>query len=403
MTSLLCDGVRYDVKAQVGTGATSCIYHAVGHGRSVAVKSIDFENSAIGIDSLRSEIALWSSCDHPNVVKYYGSLVAGSMLHFFMEYMECGSIFDILRFAFPKGLAEPFIATILHEVLKTVSYLHQSGQMHRDLKPGSILLNAKGEVKIGDFGIAASLLEKGQRKRARFTTVGTPCYMAPEVLTPSAGYTEKADIWSVGITAIELATGKSPFAKLRALEVAVRIGNSQAPSLPEEGRFSLAFRDFVRACLQIAPTKRPSAAELLEAKFFRQRMSAAELAERLLRPLPPLEERFRLMHRKPFAGDKHEEAKPTAVWDFDGVEEEKKVERNDGDHNSGGHATEDGESQVPPAPVGLPVTRVMQLEMEVAELTARVTMIGAENSRLKEQMSQMEAALTKLRQDAGKR
>jgi serine/threonine-protein kinase OSR1/STK39 len=103
-------------------------------------------------------------------------------------------------------------------VFKPVARLHQNGQMHRDLKPGSILLNSAGGVKIGDFGIGARLREGGQRKRARFTTVGTPRYTAPAVLTPSAGCIEKADIWSLGITAIELATGNGPYSNLRVLE-----------------------------------------------------------------------------------------------------------------------------------------------------------------------------------------
>jgi serine/threonine-protein kinase OSR1/STK39 len=435
MKVLQCEGVNYTIKEVIGTGATSDVYHAIGNGKSIAVKCIDFEQTEIEIDNLRAEIALWSSCDHPNVVKYYGSLIDRSMLYFFMEYMECGSVHDLLRFAFQKGISEPFIATILYEVLKPVAYLHQSGQMHRDLKPGNILLNSKGEVKIGDFGIAASLLEKGQRKRARYTTVGTPCYMAPEVLTPSAGYAEKADIWSLGITAIELATGSSPYSNLRALEVVVRIANSPPPSLPEDGRHSAAFRDFVRSCLQVQPAKRPSAAELLESKFFRQRQPAAELAEKLLRTLPPLGQRFKLLREEGLGGATRGGTKPATVWDFDGLDGEaekpaasppppspppeeppaKVAEEAPpppaeaaGKRKIGRFTISPGGDAKPPSRAatlpaeGKPPSRVVQLEAEVADLTARVELIAAENNRLREQMNQLENQLVKLRQGADK-
>jgi serine/threonine-protein kinase OSR1/STK39 len=124
---LRCEGVVYELKEIIGTGATSDVHHATGDGKSIAVKAIDFEQSELEIESLRTEVALWSSCDHPNVVKYYGSLIDGSILYFFMEYMESCSVFDILRFAFPKGIGEQYIATILYEVLKPIAYLHQNG------------------------------------------------------------------------------------------------------------------------------------------------------------------------------------------------------------------------------------------------------------------------------------
>ena len=127
-----------------------------------------------------------------------------------MEYMSGGSCYEIMRYNHPKGIgSESLIATILREVLKSLEYFHENRQLHRDVKAGNILINERGEVKIADFGIAANLLEQGQRKRARFTVIGTPCYMAPEILAAGIGYTEKADIWSLGITAIELATGSA--------------------------------------------------------------------------------------------------------------------------------------------------------------------------------------------------
>ena len=215
-----------------------------------------------------------------------------------MEYMSGGSCYEIMRYNHPKGIgSESLIATILREVLKSLEYFHENRQLHRDVKAGNILINERGEVKIADFGIAANLLEQGQRKRARFTVIGTPCYMAPEILAAGIGYTEKADIWSLGITAIELATGSAPYANLYPLEVIVRISNSPPPTLPENQNFSSAFRDFVRQCLQQTASKRASAHQLLETKFIKQATSTSEIARTLIATLPPLEERFQRVHQ----------------------------------------------------------------------------------------------------------
>lgn len=213
-----------------------------------------------------------------------------------MEYMSGGSCYEIMRYNHPKGIGnESLIATILREVLKSLEYFHENRQLHRDVKAGNILINERGEVKIADFGIAANLVEQGQRKRARFTVIGTPCYMAPEILAAGIGYTEKADIWSLGITAIELATGSAPYANLYPLEVIVRISNSPPPTLPDN--FSSAFRDFVRQCLQQTASKRASAHQLLESKFIKQATSTSEIARTLIATLPPLEERFQRVHQ----------------------------------------------------------------------------------------------------------
>lgn len=346
MNSFPLEISQYKLGSLIGRGATSEVYSAVclKNKRRLAIKVVNLETCPIEIDNLRAEVSFWANCKHPNVVEYYGSFVDKSYLYILMEYMSGGSCYEIMRFNHPKGIGnETIIATILREVLKSLAYFHENRQLHRDVKAGNILINDRGEVKIADFGIAANLVEQGQRKRARFTVIGTPCYMAPEILAAGIGYTEKADIWSLGITAIELATGSAPYANLYPLEVIVRISNSPPPTLPENQNFSGAFRDFVRQCLQQVASKRASAHQLLETKFIKQATSTSDIARNLIATLPPLEERFLKVHQnsdtqqqaqQQKASEKQEAKVEKVEWIFNDTdsttqnEEESKSENN---------------------------------------------------------------------------
>lgn len=288
---------KYKVHKIIGRGATAVVFYAtcLTNDVDVALKIIDLEQCPIEIEALRNEIAFWSSCDHPNLVKYYASFIERSYLYIVMEYMDEGSMYEILRFGFNRGLPrENIIAAILKHLLNALDYFHSNQQIHRDIKAGNILINKKGEVKLGDFGIAAKLIENGQRIRARFTVIGTPCYMAPEVLCAGIGYTEKADIWSLGITAIELAKGSAPFSNLYPLEVVIRVANSPPPTLSDF--FSFAFRDFVKSCLQTDPDKRLTAKELLAHRFIKQAATDNELLE-MFSSIPPISEQYEIVHK----------------------------------------------------------------------------------------------------------
>ena len=228
---------KYELGKIIGRGATSEVYCAkcLTNGKLLAMKMINLEVCPIEIENLRAEVAFWSTCRHPNVVEYYGSFVDKSILYILMEYMSGGSCYEIMRYSFPKGITkEQFIATILREVLKALEYFHENRQIHRDIKAGNILINDKGEVKLADFGIAAKLLEQGQRKRARFTVIGTPCYMAPEILAAGLGYTEKADIWSLGILIYHLVMKRSPWASNDVRDIWKAIKAENYPPLPSE-------------------------------------------------------------------------------------------------------------------------------------------------------------------------
>eukprot|EP01018_Ginkgo_biloba_P023922 Gb_18420 [translate_table: standard] len=162
---------------------------------------------------------------------------------------------------------------------------------------GNILVDASGTVKLADFGVSACMFDTGDRQRFRNTFVGTPCWMAPEVMEQLHGYDFKADIWSFGITALELAHGHAPFSKYPPMKVLLMTLQNAPPGLDYERdkKFSKSFKEMVAMCLVKDPMKRPSAEKLLKHHFFKRARSSDYVAQTVLDGLPPLGDRLRTL------------------------------------------------------------------------------------------------------------
>ncbi|KAF2702808.1 Pkinase-domain-containing protein [Pleomassaria siparia CBS 279.74] len=266
---------NYQVLEELGFGSFGKVYKAVDKatGEVVAIKQIDLEDTNDELADIQAEIALLSTCSSPYVTEYKTSFVKGVKLWIVMEYLGGGSCLDLLK---PGNFSEAHIAIVCRELLLGLDYLHSTGKIHRDIKAANTLLTSAGKVKLADFGVAAQLTNM---KSQRMTFVGTPFWMAPEVIQ-EAGYDFRADIWSLGITALELANGEPPNAGVHPMKVLFIIPKNPAPRL-EGDKWGKDFKDFISQCLIKDPDRRATAKELLRHRFI-QRAGKVEAMRELI-------------------------------------------------------------------------------------------------------------------------
>ncbi|EFX00999.1 serine/threonine-protein kinase [Grosmannia clavigera kw1407] len=249
--------------SKVGQGASGGVYTGFerGSNRLVAIKQMNLEQQPKK-DLIINEILVMKDSSHPNIVNFIDSYLSSGELWVVMEYMEGGSLTDVVTF---NIMTEGQIASVCRETLRGLQHLHSKGVIHRDIKSDNILLSMEGNIKLTDFGFCATINE-AQNKRT--TMVGTPYWMAPEVVTRKE-YGRKVDIWSLGIMAIEMIEGEPPYLTESPLRALWLIATNGTPVIKDEQNLSEVFRDFLYFALKVEPDKRASAHDLLRHDFMK--------------------------------------------------------------------------------------------------------------------------------------
>jgi len=275
---------QYDIHGRIGKGAFAEVYKAYCKSAqvNVAIKVIELEVENPSEDpftKVMTESTLMLQLSHENIVSSLRTFSHRSEVWIVMP-MLVASCADILKNSYPDGFVEErWIARIFVDVVNGLEYLHKQNTVHRDLKSGNILLDHNGVARIADFGVSGSLVQELCAKK-RLTVTGTPCWMAPEVAEHAAGHDSKADIWSLGITCLELICGKPPYHAHTAVKAMMKILNDPPPTVERfvKKPTTNAFRLFVESCLQKQPRNRKTAKELKNAAFLQNPMDHEELA-----------------------------------------------------------------------------------------------------------------------------
>eukprot|EP01094_Clydonella_sp_ATCC50884_P011256 TRINITY_DN2105_c0_g1_i1.p1 TRINITY_DN2105_c0_g1~~TRINITY_DN2105_c0_g1_i1.p1 ORF type:complete len:525 (-),score=188.38 TRINITY_DN2105_c0_g1_i1:202-1776(-) len=255
----------------------------------VAVKFIDMDLlTDSDLASYHREVGVMKGLSHPYVVQYYASFVDETRLWVVMEYHAHGSLRALLPFI---KLSENDIGYALACLLSALAYFHETDRIHRAVEAKHLLVSKSGDVRLSDFSMATILLQGGARKEA-MTVVGRGAWTAPEVHLSTTGYNSACDIWSVGMTAIELARGQAPWENHNELKI-VQLMHDEVLPLQSISDCSSHFQEFVTSCLQIDPEKRPSAKKLLDHKFIKGRKKRSDKWVQKLEELQPLAIRFR--------------------------------------------------------------------------------------------------------------
>lgn len=252
----------YRSLVKIGQGASGGVFTAyqVGTNMSVAIKQMNLEQQPKK-DAIINEIVVMRESRHRNIVNFIDSFLYKGDLWVVMEYMEGGSLTDVCT---TNIMTEGQIAAVSRETLEGIKHLHANGIIHRDIKSDNVLLSMDGEIKLTDFGFCAQISDANAK---RTTMVGTPYWMAPEVVKRER-YGSKIDIWSCGIMALEMVDGEPPYLHENPLRAIYLIATTGTPKIKDPERFSSAFRDYLSRALNVVPEMRPSANEILQHPFF---------------------------------------------------------------------------------------------------------------------------------------
>eukprot|EP01100_Stratorugosa_tubuloviscum_P008656 TRINITY_DN35_c0_g6_i1.p1 TRINITY_DN35_c0_g6~~TRINITY_DN35_c0_g6_i1.p1 ORF type:complete len:449 (-),score=214.56 TRINITY_DN35_c0_g6_i1:272-1618(-) len=264
----------YSNLRKIGEGAAGEVFLATDNrsNNQVAVKKMVLNPQNLKL--LTTEIGIMKESKHPNIVEFYDSFLSEDRLWVVMELMAGGCLTEVLEQFDQLKMTENQISRVCLECLKALSFIHHNHRIHRDIKSDNILLGANGEVKVADFGYAAQLTKE---KAKRNTIVGTPYWMAPELIR-GHDYGTKVDIWSLGIMVMEMAEGEPPYMEYPPLRALFLITTRGIPDLKDGNKWSRECKDFIAKCLTKEVEGRPDANELVKHTFLKKAGTKQEMA-----------------------------------------------------------------------------------------------------------------------------